>query len=531
LKTGQTEVHESWIDEGIGSGAVVDLGLLPRGDVRAVLAATDILVQPGRPDSFNDYRFPSKLPEFFASGKPVVLPHTNLGLAVRDGSEALLLDSGDAIEIAQKVELLMDDPALASRLGAAGKDFAIQRLSWRKNVAPLPDFYAHILGGRRRRMEAEQQATAPPVKLIAFYLPQFHPIKENDEFWGKGFTEWTNVARAVPNFEGHYQPQIPADFGFYDLRVPEVLENQAELARQYGIYGFCFYYYWFAGRKLLERPLETMLDSGRPGIPFCICWANENWTRRWDGASADILIEQDYSSDLCDQFIRDVIPIMGDRRYIRVGDAPMLLVYRVNLMPNPREVAQRWRAICAEQGIEAIHLCAVQSFGIGDPRQYGFDAAVEFPPHTKRTLIEPRSFPGISPDFGGCLEDYRALVRNQLALPLPSYPLYRGAMPAWDNTPRRGNWARIFVHSTPELYEQWLSVLVRQSCERSAPDRILFINAWNEWAEGAYLEPDQELGRARLEATRNGLRRGSEGFATRLSNAEPSRPPSQCRFH
>ena len=511
LKTGQTEVHQSWTDEGIESGAVVDLGVLPREEVRAVLAAADILVQPGRPDSFNDYRFPSKLPEFFASGKPVILPRTNLGLAVRDGVEALLLDSGDAIEIAQKVEMLMDEPALAVRLGAAGKEFAIQRLSWPKNVAPLPDFYADVLSGGHVRTEREQPPVAPGVKLIAFYLPQFHPIKENDEFWGTGFTEWTNVVRAKPNYEGHYQPEVPADLGYYDLRVPEVLERQAELAQQYGIYGFCFYYYWFAGRRLLERPLETMLASGKPNFPFCICWANENWTRSWDGGAADILIEQDYSADFCERFIRDVIPVMRDGRYIRVDGAPMLLVYRINLIPNPRAVAKRWREICAEEGIGAIHLCAVQSFGIEDPRQYGFDAAVEFPPHAKRTLIDPRSFPGISPDFGGCLEDYRALIRNQLALPPPRYPLYRGAMPAWDNTARRGNWARIFVHATPELYGQWLAELVKQSSERQAPERIVFINAWNEWAEGAYLEPDQKLGHARLEATRDALLRGSAG--------------------
>ena len=532
LKTGWNHVtDQSWIEAAIQSGAVRDLGFLPRSELGAVVAAADILVQPGRSDRFNDYRFPSKLPEFFASGKPVILPRANVGLAVKDKVEALVLDFGNAIEIAENIELLLDDPELAARIGAAGREFALRRLTWANNVRPLKDFYTSVLSKpvevRTADSTEDEAGFTTPVKLICFYLPQFHPIPENDRFWGKGFTEWTNVTRARPNFEGHYQPQLPADLGFYDLRVPQVLEEQAQLARQYGIYGFCFYYYWFGGRRVLDGPLDSMLRSGKPDFPFCLCWANENWTRNWDGAQEEILIAQDYSGDSCERFIRDVIPIMQDPRYIRVGSAPLLLVYRANLLPDAPGVARRWREICAEAGIGDIHLCAVQSFGIDDPRTYGFDAAVEFPPHTKHVPCNPWSFPGIRPDFEGFLEDYLGVVREQLARPWPDYQLYRGVMPAWDNTARRGTKAHILVHSDPETYENWLHEMVQRSLNRFGQEPLVFINAWNEWAEGAYLEPDQQLGHARLIATRNALRLGSSGQTASLHKNAPPEPAVQ----
>jgi SAM-dependent methyltransferase len=301
------------------------------------------------------------------------------------------------------------------------------------------------------------------------------------------------------------------------------MEEQAALARQYGIHGFCYYYYWFNGRRVLERPVEQMLRSGRPDFPFCLCWANENWTRNWDGAAEEVLIAQDYAN-AGEAFMRDIIPYFRDPRYIRVKGAPMLLVYRVSQLPDPMKTARIWREVCASEGIAEIHLCAVQSFGIDDPRQYGFDAAVEFPPHTKRALVDPHSFPGIGADFEGYLEDYPTIVENQLQRTWPEYTWYRGVMPGWDNTARRGTRAHILVHSSPELYEHWLRTVAEQA-QRRAPleEPVLFVNAWNEWAEGAYLEPDRKSGHARLSATGRALSIRKE---TRPAQEEPKKAPA-----
>ena len=528
LKTGWNHIRDQrWIEEAIACGAVRELGFLPRSELPLLFSISTLLVQPGKPDRFNNYRFPSKLPEFFVSGKPVILPKTNVGRFVRDGVEAVLLNEGTALEIAAKIERLINSPLEARKIGERGRAFALKRLSWQENVPAIKSFYEATL--RRQDLNKSSSAVVSttrvdsPVKLVAFYLPQFHPIKENDENWGIGFTEWTNVARARPNFVGHYQPQLPADLGFYDLRLPEVLEQQAELARRYGIHGFCFYYYWFNGRRLLERPLDNFLRDGRPNFPFCICWANENWTRRWDGSQDEILIGQDYSGDACERFIRDVIPILQDPRYIRVNGAPVLLVYRVNQIPDPQGAVRLWRQICAAEGIPNLHMCAVQSFGISDPRSYGFDAAVEFPPHNKRALIDPGSFSGLRSDFEGYLEDYPTIVENQLGLPIPEYIRYRGVMPAWDNTPRRGKRAHIVVHSSTEQYQRWLTTVILQALEgRSGQEPIIFINAWNEWAEGAYLEPDQQHGRARLAATLRALGDATEEHLFTVSSSPPT---------
>lgn len=517
LKTGW-----NYADLGIGKEItaefVTDLGFLPRHEMPSLLSLAELLVQPGKADEFNEYRFPSKLPEFFASGRPVMLPRSNIGRFVSDGVEALVLTRGDAGEIAARAATLLADPELQVRIGRAGREFALRELDWRSNVAKLRRFYEEVLSQPRQAAraigvaapaEAVQPESPLPAKLIAFYLPQFHPIPENDEWWGKGFTEWRNVVRAQPNFEGHYQPHLPADLGFYDLRVPEVLEEQARLARIYGIYGFCFYYYWFNGRRVLERPLETMLRRGKPDIPFCVCWANENWTRRWDGSDHEVLLGQEYSPDGDERFLRDLLPVLRAPNYIRINDAPLLLVYRVNLLPDARRTADAWREIARREGFPGLHLCAVQSFAIGDPRTYGFDAAAEFPPHLERALIEQSTYPGMDPDFEGYVEDYVALARRQLAAPLPDYVRYRGVMPSWDNTPRRGRRAHIVVRSSPSAYETWLAAIVEQSLRRAAVQQpLVFINAWNEWAEGTHLEPDQKFGHAYLQATRQGLTTG-----------------------
>ena len=355
------------------------------------------------------------------------------------------------------------------------------------------------------------------VRLIAFYLPQYHPIPENDQWWGKGFTEWTNVTTARPNFEGHYQPRLPADLGFYDLRVPEVREEQARLAGEYGIHGFCYYYYWFGGKRLLHRPLDDMLLSGVPAFPFCICWANENWTRRWDGQDSTALISQNYSDEDDRCFIDSLIPMFKDWRYIRVNGRPLLLLYRVSLLPDPANTARLWRQRCREAGVGELYLACVQSFdNVGtDPRQFGFDAAVEFPPHDMGVIADvPEG--KVDRDFTGTIFDYVATSENYMRKDAPPYPLFRGVMPSWDNTARRQEDGHIFIRSDPQRYRVWLQDMAAKTRQFHLGDeRILFVNAWNEWAEGAYLEPDGKYGRQYLEATRAALSQDSQSAPSR----------------
>ncbi len=344
------------------------------------------------------------------------------------------------------------------------------------------------------------------MKLIAFYLPQFHPIPENDAWWGKGFTEWRNVVRAQPNFTGHYQPHLPADLGFYDLRVPEMRIEQAELAREHGIHAFCYYYYWFGGRRLLSRPLDDMAASGKPDFPFCICWANENWTRRWDGGDDEILIGQSYSPDNDRRLISDLVPLFEDRRYLRIGARPLLLVYRADLLPSPRESVSRFREAARAARIEDPFLAMVQHPGMAAPGELGFDAAVEFPPHGLTTRLMTKMVELTNTRYEGQVWDYISAAQNAIARPPPAYTLFRGVMPGWDNTPRLQNNGQIFVNTHPDNYRRWLAAAIEQTRARNPPERqLVFINAWNEWAEGCHLEPDGAFGRGFLEATRSAV--------------------------
>jgi hypothetical protein len=361
---------------------------------------------------------------------------------------------------------------------------------------------------RRPWTDAATAARARPeedVKIFAFYLPQFHPIPENDRWWGKGFTEWSRVTRARPQFDGHYQPHLPERLGFYDLRLPEVSARQAALARDHGIHGFCYYYYWFGTKTLLDRPLAEMLASGEPDMPFCLCWANENWTRRWDGAEHEVLLEQRYGPELDAALVSDLMPFFRDRRYVHVRGAPVLLVYRPGAIPDPQATAARWRRAAREHGLPDLHLVAALTFGLKDPRPLGFDAAVEFPPHGADLSVAASAIEGIEPEFEGRICDFRAVMRQRLALPAPLFRLYRTAMAGWDNTPRLGRCATIFHDASPEAYEAWLRALVTAARLGDPEHRLVFVNAWNEWAEGAHLEPDTRFGMGYLEATRRAL--------------------------
>lgn len=346
-----------------------------------------------------------------------------------------------------------------------------------------------------------------PATLVAFYLPQFHPIAENDEWWGKGFTEWRNVARALPQFEGHAQPRLPADLGFYDLRTVDTMREQVRLAKEYGIGAFCFYFYWFAGRTLLEQPLRQWLADPGLDLPFCLCWANENWSRRWDGRSDDVLIEQRHDAEDDLAFIAHVADYLRDPRYLRVDGKPLLLVYRPDLLPDPRRTADRWRHWCLENAIGDIHIAYVQGFGRPDPRDIGFDAAVEFPPNlsTPRNLTSELTL--LNPDFRGNVVDWRELAADYSSRGMPEYLAYPGVNAGWDNEPRQPGKGRVYLHASPRGYRDWLAATIfRRLAIVPEPHRLVFINAWNEWAEGAVLEPDATSGHAWLEATRAALK-------------------------
>ncbi len=355
------------------------------------------------------------------------------------------------------------------------------------------------------------------MRSIAFYLPQFHPIPENDEWWGPGFTEWTNVVRATPQYRWHEQPHLPADLGFYDLRVPEVRQAQADLASAYGISGFCYYHYWFHGRRVLGRPFDEVLASGEPDFPFCLCWANENWTRVWDGGDTEPLLSQSYSDDDDLRHIAWLADAFRDPRYLRVDGRPLFLVYRARLLPDPRTTAERWRQEARRLGIGELYLCRVESAPDerGDPAEIGFDAAVEFQPDHR--LMTPsrawrlgRRLTNSHWRYRHQWIDYDAIVARALAKPTPPYVRFPGVMPSWDNAARRRTGATIVRGSSPQRFEEWVGATVERSAHLGRAGELLFVNAWNEWAEGNHLEPCQRWGRGYLEALQRGLRRGSQ---------------------
>ena len=349
--------------------------------------------------------------------------------------------------------------------------------------------------------------TAP--RLIAFYLPQFHPIKENDLWWGKGFTEWTNATKARPLFKGHYQPHLPSDLGFYDLRLPETRREQIKMAKQYGVDGFCYHYYWFSGKRILNKPLDDMLMDPESDMPFCLCWANENWTRRWDASENEILIEQKYQPDDDLNFIKSVIPFFEDPRYIRVDDKPYMIVYRPQQLPDARRSMRVWREYCKSVGLGEIHICAALTHGNEDYSQFGCDSGVEFPPHNLREVRNVNDKINFFDAFRGNVVEYASVAEGYLNRAYSSERVFKTVFPSWDNTARLGENAMVIHNGTPKNYQHWLSSTIEQVQQGDESDNIVFINAWNEWAEGCHLEPDHCFGRGFLRATldaKNGLR-------------------------
>jgi lipopolysaccharide biosynthesis protein len=362
------------------------------------------------------------------------------------------------------------------------------------------------------------------MRAIAFYLPQFHPIPENDSWWGMGFTEWTNVAGARPVYRGHRQPRLPADLGFYDLRLHETRQAQADLASEHGLSGFCYYHYWFNGRRLLERPFDDVLTSGRPDFPFCLCWANESWTRRWLGEDCEILLSQTYSDEDDRHHAEWLAGAFSDPRYLREDGRPIFLIYRPADLPSAKHTTDVIRQICESRGVGAPFLIGVDAHRPGkDFREDGFDATLVFEPQlgaldgafddgfSLRKLVRNLRL-GVT---NGRVKtyDYRE-ARAKMNQRVRNFPTIPSVFVRWDNTPRRGGDGIVMVNCSPEAFAAALQSVI---CELTG-SQLVFINAWNEWAEGNYLEPDQEYGLGYLEEMRRVLEEGSK---------EPRRSESQ----
>lgn len=351
------------------------------------------------------------------------------------------------------------------------------------------------------------------IKLIAFYLPQFYPLPENDRFWGKGFTEWTNTTKALPFFPGHYQPRLPGELGFYDTRLKEVIKRQIELAKAHGIYGFCLYHYWFQGKPVMRVPYLQLIQNDDLDIPFCLCWANEPWTARFDGLSTlgNVLIQQIHSLEDDIAFFRNIEIALKDRRYIHIDGKPLLVIYRPALFPNIKKTVSIWKDLAKNAGIGDLFLVMVQNTfdEIVDPRSLGFDAAIELPPQKIPLNNIKSQIPLYDPDFQGVIYNYSELITKSLQREKPKYTLFRGICPGWDCTPRRKN-PVIIIGGMPDEYQRWLEGLCYYTRETLPSEyRYIFINAWNEWAEGAYLEPDRKFGYGYLNATTRALKNSS----------------------
>lgn len=347
-------------------------------------------------------------------------------------------------------------------------------------------------------------------RVIAYYLPQFHPVPENNQWWGKGFTEWTNVAKAKPLFHGHYQPHIPADLGFYDLRLPETRAAQADLAREYGVEGFCYYHYWFGGRRMLEHPFNEVLTSSEPELPFCLCWANHSWNSIWQGTPDRTLIEQVYPGmeDHAEHF-DFLLKAFSDPRYITVEGKPLFVVYKPDDIPDVQQVTDYWRERAHQAGLKGLHLVGVSHFNPGwDPHSHGFDACMmqKLPPMNGRI---PWQFPDakLKVLFGHgqhklSIYSYEEMLGFLLRSKKVNFMDYPCVLPNWDNTPRAGMNGLVFHGSTPVLFRQHLKDALERITEHPSEHKILFLKAWNEWAEGNYLEPDLRYGHGYLEAIR-----------------------------
>ena len=377
-------------------------------------------------------------------------------------------------------------------------------------------------------------------RVIAFYLPQFHPIPENDKWWGKGFTEWINVAKAKPLFRGHYQPRIPADLGFYDLRLPEVREQQALLAREAGIEGFCYWHYWFShDKKLLELPFQEVLQSGKPDFPFCLGWANHNWTNKsWEAGTRQqkemTLMEMVYNEDEYRKHFYDVLPAFKDKRYITVDGKPLFYIWSALALPNPAEFIQLWQQLAKENGLKGIYFVGLQFNLLESEKSLKTTLTKNIPNYAQHHYDQLLELGYDAVNSRGyhradlyCRSIWDILWRSFSIRLFKHFPIskcdqrkinkwlyteedrqdnvYPTLMPNWDRTPRSGRGARIYTNSTPEVFGEQIDKVLDLIKDKEPEHKIVFLMSWNEWAEGNYVEPDMKYGHGYLDVLKNRL--------------------------
>ena len=392
--------------------------------------------------------------------------------------------------------------------GHVGEDLSTKYISDILSVQlPSNDF--------RELSEEEYAYQKGDIKLLTYYLPQFYPTPYNDAWWGRGATEWRNVSKSVPQYVGHYQPRLPGELGFYDLRLIDNIKRQVELAKLSGVFGFCYYYYWFNGTRLLDVPVDRFFES-KIDFPFCFCWVNENWTRQWFGTSDVPLIKLDETEETYCEFIHGIAKYLTDDRYLSINGAKVLSVYKPKSIPHMERVLEYWRKYIKEKCGCDLYLIAVMNDTYDEFRKIdfvnkGFNAVSEFFLGPQRKYLtdiqEKKSF--VCKEFLGNIYDYREFVENKKYFSDSLIKGYRAIAPTWDNTARKINKGFILDGSTPELYQTWLEDIGRETKKRvrtgELDDSLIFINAWNEWAEGAYLEPDMKFGYAYLNATKQAV--------------------------
>ena len=421
---------------------------------------------------------------------------------------AALFDPAFAPAYCEDVDLCLRLRAQGHRIGYVHSAVVVHHLS--ASSSPESETRRLQLAARNQQRLVqtwgETLAAMDRVRVLAFFLPQFHPTPENDLWWGRGFTEWTNVARAQPSHAGHYQPHLPADLGFYDLRLPETLRAQAALAARYGVEGFVMYHYNFGSKRLLDKPLHILRTNPDIDVKFCLCWANENWTRHWDGGPREVLVEQQYDALTLASVIEDAIDAARDTRAITVDGRPLFLVYRPISLPDPRGFAALCRARFAEAGFAGVYLAYVESMEVVEteatPERLGFDACVEFPPH-RQSVAQSAPAEVIKPGWSGYRFDYARTAQGYVCRPSAPFVRHPAVFPSWDNTPRQPRQGSSFDDASPEAFRIYVEAKIDEiRAFHSGEQRLLFVNAWNEWAEGAHLEPDSGYGHRWLEALR-----------------------------